>query len=173
MPVKLEIENIDEFIGELENWVRDVRVVVAQVHRGIAAYAFNYVLDHSAQFSGDFCRNWNLSIGAPNYAYVDTTQNTKVPEIVQRVLGDAEAIQAAKAKAAGVLDRSVVGDTIFLANGSTHDEPYAWLIEENQIKFRPGNYGRPVGNFMDFAPALYADINATNVAGIIAMGKQL
>lgn len=162
MSIALEIGGIDEFIAELENWVGECRVLTSQVARGIAAHGLTFVLDHSAQFSGDFAANWNLSVGAPNYAFTENPFSRKPDSVTSRVMGDPEAIQYAKARAQGVLDRAVAGDDIYISNGAVHEEPYAWLIEDNQIKFRSGNSGKPIGKYVAIFQALYGQSELTS-----------
>lgn len=162
MSLALEIEGIDEFIAELENWVGECRVLASQVARGIAAYGFTFVLDHSAQFSGDFAANWNLSVGAPNFAFEDNALHHRADHVTDRIMGDPEAIEHAKAKSQGILDRALVGDDLYVSNGATHEEPYAWLIENNFIKFRPGNAGQPIGLFVQVFGSIYGGSELTS-----------
>jgi hypothetical protein len=56
--------------------------------------------------------------------------------------GDPIAIEYAMSKARGRLKTArsrKLGTSVYLSNNAYHDEPYAWDIEDGNIKFRPEN----------------------------------
>lgn len=141
-------------------WFADIEQIAVGVARGISVELFNKLLDNSPQFSGDFAANWNYSINVVDKTFrplesipgagavpFGRAEEGHIPRYAlndygHRSQGDPEAIEEGKRRNAGKERRLVkLGQTVFISNTSAHDELYAMLIEENKIKFNPGNRG--------------------------------
>jgi hypothetical protein len=152
----LEILNAGALDKQLEQWEEAVYELVRQVAIGYTVELYKAVLSNSAQYSGDYCANWNLSFGDPDFTVktniFSNRDSGSITELVQngtKVQGHNEAISYGMRKLKSVKGRFKLGETIFISNASYHEEPYAAKIEGNLIKFRPGNYGNTVGRSLD------------------------
>lgn len=154
------MSNFAQFTKQVESWFSDVEALAVGVARGLSVELFHRALEYSPQFSGDFAANWRYAVDR-----IDTTfrpldaipSSTAVPfgrsehgwlprmvldDDGSRRMGSPEAIEEGRRRNAGK-ERSLVslGQTAYISNTSWHDEYYAMLIENNQIRFRPGNVG--------------------------------
>jgi hypothetical protein len=148
----LRATNLDAFFAAIEAWAEEQEQLATKVAVGIAYHALYHIANNSAQFLGDFAANWNVSVGSADESFTENILNTDRV----RIQGDQEAVQLAFARNRGRLATFKLGDSIHLANSAHHEEDYAWMIEDNQIKFRPGNSDRPMGNWLDMAAALWS-----------------
>jgi hypothetical protein len=160
--MQLVLDNLDQFEGQIVDWVMSVRALTREVAEGFANFAFIHVTDMGAQFTGDFVGNWRMEVGGitPKFERGLFTVHQREDPSNVRFMGHPEAINYARNNARGRLNNFHLGDTIYIHNSAEHDEPYAWKIENGQIKFREVNLGadRPVGNWMDIVYALYSEI---------------
>lgn len=123
----------------------------AQV-KGLAIVMFKRLLEYSPQYSGDFAANWRISLNKvdnhpPEWTGGELMLNLPASQTYAGSpfkAGSRPAINLALTSNARKLDGFELGDTVYFSNNSTHDEPYAWKIENNEIKFRPGNAGAVV-----------------------------
>lgn len=152
----LEIPNLDAVFAQIESWVEQQRTFAAQVAKGIAYHALQYITENSAQFSGDFAANWRVTRNTPSPDF--TPQLFDIT--VHRLAGDPEAIDWARANNRNALQGFTLGEEIHLANNAEHEDLYGWLIENNQLKFRVGNKGRPLRDWHDVATVLFRHIDA-------------
>lgn len=141
-----EVKGLEQFTAAVDAWLLATEQHIADVARGIAVETFDTMLRISPQYSGDFVANWNVSVDQPDESFRQfrTFQDShKAPFIG----GDAEAQAEAKLRNRGRADGFTLGQTIYITNASVHaGDYYAGLIEDNQIKFRPGNAGAVIAN---------------------------
>lgn len=167
--------NAAEVAGQLDSWLADVEKEVEDIARGLATEALIYLLDYSPQYSGDFAANWNMSVNTPDYTFhSDVFRDKHFPVKSGQTafhMGDGPAMEYAFRNAAGKLDSFKLGDTIWLANAAAHDEPYAWLIEDNRIHFRPRNSGQTMYWAMQALIGYYTEISPEKAAHL--MGERL
>lgn len=156
----LKIKNLSQVNKDIDNWLAQVEAEIEAVARGYAMQALGVLEIHSAQYSGDFAANWNLSVGTPDTSFAPwpgrhewTDKNTQ-----PFLMGDAPAMDYAMARAAGSLDSFKLGQTIWLTNAAFHNESYAEKIENNRINFRPGNDGMPIFHTVEMMKMNYATI---------------
>jgi hypothetical protein len=152
------VTNLPEFDRDVQAWFSEVQKATEEAAVGLAKRVFQKLVEGSPQFSGDFAANWKVG-----YDYVD--QSFQVNAVSARTSkygdstgirffepfsrGDREAIDYANRHAKW--GRLELGKSIFLSNSAFHLDKeegssgvidlYGWKIENNQIKFRPGNRG--------------------------------
>lgn len=169
----LHAKNLDAFFKTVKDWSAQQKVVVGAVGRGLSAYAFNYIPTVSAQNSGDFAANWKYSVGSVDtsfasgvlpdlkgrllFRYTDLKNRHRVYES-GRIQGHPDAVSYAYASNRGKDGEFVFGSTAYISNSATHDEAYAWKIENGTIKFRPGNTGHPVANTLSLMTAQFGGV---------------
>jgi hypothetical protein len=148
-----EITNATEVGNELDAWLMAVEEMATEVGRGLSVAAFNYALEIGPQYSGDFVANLRYSINVEDKTF-DVgrfeIKRTARPEgygvmDIAKIAGDPEAIGYARMYNAGRAAGFKLGDTVYISSSAEHDEPYAIKIENNEIKFRPGNHGQTFG----------------------------
>ena len=147
MSVGLRVEGLPEFDSAVDAWFGAVEKVAAKAAVVLTNRVFDNILINSPQFSGDMTSSWRVSFngyvdgrfeknaipGAARYG-----EKEKGVEPFGRV--DAAAIQHAYSQVTWPSDFKL-GTPIYISNSATHDEPYAWLVEDGKIKFRPENAG--------------------------------
>ena len=137
MSVGLRVEGLSEFDSAVDAWFGAVEKATSEAAVGLAHEVFEQILETSPQYSGDFTANTKISVGAPDTSFTpDIFPNTmKSPFHV----GSSPAQEYAKANAHWTTP--ALGQSIFISSSAKHDDWYAWLIENGQIKLRPENYG--------------------------------
>lgn len=168
MSAALEFRNLDAFVNDLRGWVEQVRADAADAAAGLAYTALREVAQMSAQYSGDFAANWKLAVGSPDYSFQGQLFSLAHGP---RIMGDAQAIDYALDHARGKLAGMKLGDTLYLANSAAHDEAYAWKIEDNRIKFRPGNKGAPLRTWEAQASVKYANLTPAVFEHLVQVGR--
>lgn len=149
----IEIKNLGEVADTIDNWLADCEKLTTNVAKCVAIKIFDDVVYRSVQYSGDFAANWKFQVGGitPSYG-VNIFKNEAVytfgrvesgtsgdfkAKVNTEVYGDtSKAPRYAVSKNVGNESSFKLGDTIYLHNSSTHDEPYAVGIEEGKIKLR-------------------------------------
>lgn len=169
----IKIKNLDQFRAQIDKFVEGAKQDAQDAAVGLAEVAFQKVLDESPQFSGDFVSAWQVSARGPVSYFTPWGGGSKKPGEYQK--GDDEPINYALANTKGAFAalRSVpLGSSIFLSNSATHDEPYAWKIEEGKIKFRPENPNadRVVSRAVSNTGRQYPKINKANLAALRKVG---
>ena len=173
--IRTRVTNKTEFLRQVNQWMKVVRKDAEAIVEGLAYKMLTHILQNAPQFSGDFAANWNVSVGSPNYTFVvgkvndrrDAQYRGRYEEpdypLAPAKRGDLPAISAALDGWSKLGDFKL-GQTIFLANGAEHDEPYAMLIEDEKIKFRPENVGggRLVARAIQYAQVNYKYISRAN-----------
>ena len=173
--IRTKVTNKTEFLRQVNQWVSAVRKDAETLAEGLAYKMLTHILQNAPQFSGDFAANWNVSVGSPNYTFVVGKVNERrdaqyrgryeEPDYPQATFKrhDLPAIHAAL-EGWSKLGDFKLGQTLFLANGAEHDEPYAMLIEDEKIKFRPENVGggRLVARAVQYAQVNYKYISRAN-----------
>lgn len=137
-----------QFSAKIDAWLAEVEEMTVKVARGLSVRLLLKVLEHSAQFSGDYCANWQYSVGEPNSEFqeglFDASGDYGGPSHhwSMKSANHPEAVDYAIRNNSG-RDGEVMalGPTIFISNSAQHDDAYAWLIEDGAIHFRPGNAG--------------------------------
>lgn len=150
------------FEASLDAWLDACEELVAHAARGIAVDAFHQMLRISPQFSGDFVANWNVSVDAPDESFTPwgSIGHGRPGFVNVRVGGDPAAIGEAVTRNLGRASAFALGQSIYITNASHHDEFYAGLIEDNQIRFRPGNAGAVIARTVADIVSAYRDLSA-------------
>lgn len=152
------VGNLEQVSGQLDAWVERVEAQATVKLKATSIHALTWLARHSPQFSGDFAANWKVAVngtdasfdtGAVEAKWTDPRGAAFGTESYKQ--GDAPAITYAFTRGAPVIQQAKLGDYLTLSNSALHDEPYAWKIENNQIKFRPENAegGRVVARFIE------------------------
>jgi hypothetical protein len=160
----LKVTNLKEVGDGFDAFFALATKTVTETSRGLGVMLFKGALNYSPQFSGDFTANWKFAVNWIDTSFkadifpaaVDTSEkilwgDSRRGGYVKRkrlpvggfLKGSTPAMNYAIAANKGRDKGFKLGDTINISNSAVHDEPYAMLIEENQIKFRPGNSGIP------------------------------
>lgn len=147
--INVQANNVAGFISAISKWEEDALQEIEAVAVGYIGHAFRFLVENSAQGSGDFAANWNYSINELDYSFtrdaVDGggTRDTVSFILQDRIMGHPLAVNYAIDNARQVQAQFALGDKVYFTNAAQHDENYAWKIENNQIKFRSGNEGAP------------------------------
>ena len=147
------LKGVGGFNSSVTAWFRAVEKASAATAVGLAKRVFDKVLVESPQYSGDFTANWKVTVGAPAPAsafqqgvlgtrYSAHKGDDGLGSFVPYQRGDEAAIAHAQANA--TWNPIKLGQSIFISNSASHDEHYAWQIENGVIKFRPVNAGAGV-----------------------------
>lgn len=136
--MRLRVLNREAFQAQVNAFVTKARVQAETRIRGIMVDAQRFAADHSPVYSGDYASNWNVSAGSPDTNF-NATPDYLGPEYPEPKdsrwgMGNFD------------LNGFRLGQTVYLTNAAEHDEPYAWLIEDNQgdkhFVFREPNKGK-------------------------------
>lgn len=148
------------FGAQMDKWLEEQTALTEAAAKGLAIEAFKRLLMLSPQYSGDFVMNWRITLNKPQAGGPDFTDKHLLGDQLPSQLGSN--FQAGSRQAVSIAIRMNDGrlndfkfpkkgkladasaSIIYFSNASRHDEPYAWKIEDNQIKFRPGNEGSVV-----------------------------
>ena len=148
--ISAKVENLDSAFGTLDKWVDEVRGKAEKQLRVVSRYALKWLSTHSPQYTGDFAANWRAAVNSVDDAFIyhAVYQYGQTEPFKQ---GDRPAISYAIDRNAYLIQEAELGDYVTIANSATHDVPYAWKIESNQINFRPENYegGRVIFRFLE------------------------
>ena len=174
----VKVNNLPAFDAKVMAWFAAVEKATAEAAVGVAKQVFENILINSPQFSGDFVANWRPSVGAPDPRFqVDVISgaaryrgHTDEMGIQPFGRGDTPAIHYAQSHAAWQLPK--LGQAIYISNSVRHDEPYAWLIEDNKINFRPVNMGadRVARNAIERVGRRTGTIDKTKLAFLRSLG---
>jgi hypothetical protein len=170
--------NAPQVFEEIDSWLLAVTQELEDTARGLGAQALRTLALYSAQYSGDFAANWKVSINNEPpppfeegviHSRLDPTYygSKDTGKFTPSIMGDPAAISHTLEQAAGRMSRFKLGDTIWLSNSARHDELYAWKIENNEIKFRPGNKGEPVRRTLEEMRTNYTTIDRATVKRLI------
>jgi hypothetical protein len=156
------------FSAAVRRWQNKQTQVVTEVGRGLSAAAFNYIVEISPQYSGDFAANWKYSLGTPDTSFTPDVLTFK--GVVaggfmtsDRTVGDPEAINYAYARNVGKDSTFTLASKAFISNSAVHDEPYAWKIDEGTIKFIAPNEGHVRARTIEHLTAKYGFVPLTPV----------
>lgn len=130
----VRITNLPEFHRQTAAWTNAVRSGLERAVVRIMKDAQMFATLNSPVYSGDFASSWNVSWGKP-----DTTFNASTDYLGPEYPEPKSGPWGMGKFASGT---PKLGQTAYLTNAAFHDEPYAWLIEDNLIKFRPVNSGK-------------------------------
>jgi hypothetical protein len=148
--MSVALKGLERFDAKVSAWFRVVEKAATQAAAGLAKVAFRHIIENGPQYSGDFVANIKVGIGSVNYDFDSGVVPHERGHInlggLEGVLdpgarGDRPAMNYARAYAALEWGRVKLGKSIFISSTAAHDEPYAWLIEDGKIKFRPENVG--------------------------------
>ncbi len=178
----LKITNLRQVEKDLDAWFASVEKDAVTISKSYADKTYSILLGRSAQFSGDFVANWNISIGTKDLSFKrftatrnDGTKRGRSFDVndANYKMGDKPAMTEAKSRNAGRLAGFKLGDTIYFTNDSHHpmgkhltkQDHYASKIEQNNINWRPGNVnaGRPVAKTALWMQAKYSVLDRATV----------
>lgn len=142
---------MSKFTDQIAGFIAQTKRAAQEAAVGLAETALNEILYQSPQYSGQFVANWQLTPYTPSFVAHDdplkfyqkeANASLRGDEVEPYEKGDEEAIDFAKTHAvagAARARKAPLGTPIFLSNSSSHEEAYAWKIENGQIDFRPVN----------------------------------
>lgn len=136
----IRVTNKSAFDAQVAKWIAAVKAGAEKAVFHIVRNAQIEATIKSPTYSGDFASNWNVSYGRPDTTFVSSGGDyMKIDDNLK-----AHPIGSAISVTKGAFDMTGfrLGQSAFLTNAAEHDEPYAWLIEEAMIKFRPVNVGK-------------------------------
>lgn len=129
----LRVANLAQVNEGLENWLDAVEDLAEGTYRGLAVSAFRYILDGTAQWSGNLAASWKLTVGSPAMGY-DPTMFKHVsfggpgqPEPFSRRSPNTAALIYATEVAKHSLPYVRLGAPVYISNPA----PYAWNVELN------------------------------------------
>jgi len=160
----IELQNLSAFEAEVERWFVEVEKAAGEAAVGLARVAFDYILENSPQYSGDFVANWKVGTSAGPEFTPDVFGKAALRSPFSR--GSSPAIAYAQANANWPTPN--LGQSIYIYNNAAHDEPYAIKIEQGQITFRPENEGAeaPVRKAALTVGYQYANIGPVQLDGL-------
>lgn len=148
----------------IAKFIAQAREAAEEVAVGMAKHMFEYAIQESPQYSGDYAANWKVSYGKIIPSFISDAVGMTKGEPFKR--GDTPAMTFARAHADW--DGFRLGQAIHLHNSATHSgENYAFKIENNEIAFRPVNQGAHTiarRSFDTVARKLGAKMTATDIA---------
>lgn len=130
----VEVADRAQFEQSITKWISAVKAGTVKAVTKIARAAQIEATRISPVYSGDFASNWNVSYGAPDTSFEGTNDYYG--------LGYPDPVESAWGVGKFNLSGLQFGQTVYLTNAAEHDEPYAWKIENNKIKFRAVNRGK-------------------------------
>jgi hypothetical protein len=142
------------FNAAIKAWEKKLRKRAEAVTGEMAMAVLTKIVNGSPQYTGDYVANWNLSVGAPDFsfdAYVFKTPAEAYKDPSQ--MGDAGAINRALGNAGRGMRQIRLGQSVYLANGAEHGDPYAWKIEAGAMNFRPMHQGVGIPGLVKRTPA--------------------
>lgn len=180
----LKVDNISQVQKDLDAWINGFEKQAPSIVRSYAAQTFHILLGRSAQFSGDFAANWNVSLNTPDTSFRqfvatrnDGTKRGRSWDVSDSNYkrGDKPAMTEAKMRNEGALQGYKLGDTILMSNASHHMrgktkklDYYAPAIEANQIAWRTGNKdaGNPIAKTKLWMTTRYQALDRATVANL-------
>jgi hypothetical protein len=163
----LKAENLDQAFSVVDDWLKDVEVLVAQVAVDLGQYLLRTVLESSPQYTGDFTANWKLYVNTvtAEQDFIGGIFNKEFPDDTPFKRGDSPAINYALSMNKGRGAGMKIGDTLWLANAAKHVDLYAWKVENGTLRLRPENFGGhgPLRKAKLFVTAQFSEITKHNV----------
>lgn len=154
------MSSLKEFQAQIDKWLEDTEAMTARVARGLAVEVFKGAIHNTPTYSGDMMANWMLEVGKVTPTFtplrkVDNTRNAKGQlarfgiEAHKTNIPTADMYGTAAIRNTGnELQVMKLGPPIYIHNSASHDQNYAWMIEENTdgeggtFYFRPQNEGK-------------------------------
>lgn len=133
----IELLNLAKFDATVQGWFSAVRTAAAEAAVGLAHEAFEEILDHSPQYSGDFVANWRVGTQTTD----EFTSGAVSGGSLMPIYGKGDEPAKVYARSHAQWPKLTLGQSLYLYNSARHDEPYAWKIESGDIVFRPINEG--------------------------------
>lgn len=152
----IQITNLSAFHNQTTAWINAVRGGLERAVVKMMKDAQMFATLQSPVYSGDFASNWNVSWGAPDATFTRGPINPGDGPYPNSFPAPRSAPWGMGKFAAGA---PKLGQSAFLTNAAVHDEPYAWLIEDNVISFRAGNSGRTRTKTMTHLTSTYGTIS--------------
>jgi hypothetical protein len=165
------VKQTAEFKSAVAEFLMQAKRAAEDAATGIAKVAFDNLLKESPQYSGDFVASWRVGYGKIDYTLEKGLYpEAEFPSMTPFARGSTEPMDHARAYAKW--GRVPLGESIFLSNSATHDEPYAMMIEEGLIKFRPLNTGseRLVERTMEHANRRFRTIGSAELKLLRSLG---
>lgn len=135
----LKVSGLADFDAAVKGWLGAVEDAAAKAAVGLAKETFGMLLRGSPQYSGDFAASWRVGYGTVDRTYEQNLFSDDLFSVGPFQQGSHKAMDFARAKAQW--KPLQLGEHIYISNSATHTEPYAWKIENGQIKFRAVNSG--------------------------------
>lgn len=177
-----EIANEAEFDAGLAEWFAQAEALCISAYKGLAAYAYNYVIEETPQYSGETVSNWSLNAGSP----LPQTESGIKGEFHSRRLGrggahtkfwsgnpNMEAMELAMAhRDTGLAGVVSLDEKIYIVNATTfdgrgdrtvadlEDPPAGWLRAVNQ----PGHM---IGRAMNYVGQTFSNLDATALSTLM------
>jgi hypothetical protein len=164
------MSDMTQFKSAIDGWLVSSSKLAVGVARGISIEMLEYAATFSPQFSGDMAGNWKYSVGVPDTSFDEldlldqahTETNSYIMGMMPAINHTMQA-NVGKDKAFNTL-----GQVAYISNTAYHDEYYAWLVEEDRIKFRDGNMGhvaqRTINKMQERLPVNIGKVLAQNLA---------
>jgi hypothetical protein len=132
----IRLDNFAEFVNDIDAWVEAMEELAEGALRGLAVYAFNYIMEGTPEWSGELVAQWKLTVGSPAQGYSETPfKNDAMPalsannESPYSVLSpNPAAVHYAKAIAREALPLIQLGAEVFISNTT----PYGLEVEMNE-----------------------------------------
>jgi hypothetical protein len=129
----LRVSNLAKVNDGLENWLEAIEDLADGAYRGLAVGAFRYIVENTAEWSGNLAASWKLTVGAPAAGYDPTVfKGTSLgglgqPEPFSKRAPNTAALHYAKSIAKSELPHIRLGAPVYISNGA----PYTWNVELN------------------------------------------
>lgn len=136
--IRIDTKGVPKFVKELELELARLDREISEAYYNWTVGLFAYLVDNTAQFSGDLTSNWNYSVGQPDFSYHEWPMKYEYAKphslLSPHQRGDPEAVTHAMDKMRATA-RPNWRDTVLFANAT----PVADLIEGQRILLRPVN----------------------------------
>lgn len=141
----LKITNLPAFQAQVKTFVGQARATAQARLTQLVREAQIHAADISPVYSGDYASNWNVSFGTPDESFksnIDYTASDRSYTVKDGYSVYPEPRDSRWGMGNFKMTGFALGQTVFLTNAANHDEPYAWKIENKEIKFRDVNVGK-------------------------------
>jgi hypothetical protein len=177
-----KIANQAEYDAGVAAWLAGAEALAVQTYRGLAAYAFTYIMEETPEYTGESVSNWTLNAGAPLAQYQSgikeeyrAAKHTRDSAHTKFWAGNPnmQALQIAEAnRDTGLATITSLDEKVYIVNATTfdgiggrtvadlEDPPGGWLRAVNE----PGHM---IGRAVDYIGQNFADLNAAALASLM------
>ncbi len=153
------MSDMTQFKAAIDAWLLSSSKLAVGVARGISIEMLEYAATFSPQFSGDMAGNWKYKVGSPDTSFneLDLLDQAHT-ETNSFIMGMMPAINHTMQDNVGK-DKAfnTLGQVAYISNTARHEDYYAVMVDNNEIKFRDGNVGHVAQRTMS---AIQADLPA-------------